>query len=306
MEAKAAGAPLRLTAERTVLRKTETQLVVKVVNAESNEQTLIVISPNAQFDERVVDEVLACPSWTRTVSSSGAEYSYFAVGPVASQASVKVEIISPAKDAVIARYAPQLRRLQVETPAEYRNKLIPPVAEWIGNIVAGTHEVDRTLLRTDAFVVQADFKWTTFPSREHNGAVYAQGIVFNLALKSLRDLDASHVPLLLEMKRAGLEQLRQKFQVEPDTVRVFFHCEHFAPPYIRKASENLLGVLCPNAPSFGQGTWHLKRPAAILAVAHAFLLVGQPHCRCWRGARAPRGRRCVSVDQGWCFAMAFG
>ena len=196
---------------------------------DADSKSIMIVTPTSNFSEAVAQEVLECPNWTRTVASSGAEYSYFGVGPLKSQSSVKVELISPASESVIARYAAAPRKIVLETCDEYAAKPIKPLADWIKNIINGTHEQDRTLLKSDEFILQADSKWTSFPSAE-NGSVYMQAIALADDLHSIRDLNSKHIPMLKEMKRAGLEVLNTKYNVDPETVRVFFH---YPPQFYR-------------------------------------------------------------------------
>lgn len=48
-------------------------------------------------------------------------------------------------------------------------------------------------------------------------------LFYNRSIRSIRDLDASHIPLLKEVLELGVEKISIDLEVPPSEIRVYFH-----------------------------------------------------------------------------------
>ena len=180
-------------------------------------------------------------------SYSGAEYAYYdasagLIGLIASprlRPAFAVEVIAPASDKQIARARPQPGVFVVETAALYRDVVEPfisgmdPAATaWIGNVLDLTKEKERVLYNdttpATGFLLNVDTKWKSHPTcvedaearrawKNHESVadLYCLAICHRPDIRSLRDLDASHLPLLRNILTQGTRTLADVYGVQP-------------------------------------------------------------------------------------------
>lgn len=171
--------------------------------------------------EEMVRRMAEQGEWVLTMQSGG-EYAYFEckVGGK----SWEVEVVDPAPGNVVARYSAKKKVIVRESGEEYRGKAKKEQPEWVRAIVEKRAEVDRVVARVEddrfGFVISADSKWKDFPNGEFP---YLQGFVQRPGLLTLRDLRGEDVEMLVEMKRRGIEYFVEHKDVDPKSVRVFFH-----------------------------------------------------------------------------------
>jgi len=143
---------------------------------------------------------------------------------------LQATLIHPATPAHFARFERAACSLVQETPHLYQTVSRPWIEaggshtiDWIVNILEGRSEVDRVVLRddspTEGFVLLPDLKWTG----EQINDLYCQALVMRRDLKCVRDLNESHIPLLKNIKEKGLKGLKERYGIEPDRVRTYFH-----------------------------------------------------------------------------------
>lgn len=143
-------------------------------------------------------------------------------------AELKVSIIYPATEKHINKYSAQEFFLIEETPEMYSNVTLPFLMneqftlDWVYNILEHKQEADRIIYEdldpTDGFMLLPDYKW--------NGQIeslYVQAIVMNRNIKSIRDLNATHLKMLKNIKTKGLENIKSKYGLKEDQVRAYFH-----------------------------------------------------------------------------------
>mmetsp|Transcript_18185 Transcript_18185/g.46562 ORF Transcript_18185/g.46562 Transcript_18185/m.46562 type:complete len:346 (+) Transcript_18185:46-1083(+) len=193
---------------------------------------------------------------TSLSSYSGAEYAYYnasagLAGLVASQAlrpAFAVEVIAPASEKQIARSRPQPGVFVVETAALYRDVvkpyidgLDPAATAWIGNLLNLSKERERMLYndtssRDTGFLLNVDTKWKSHPQcvedttarrkwRGHSSVkdLYCLAICHRTDIRSIRDLNASHLPLLRHILTQGTKTVCDVYGVAPHELRVFVH-----------------------------------------------------------------------------------
>ena len=193
---------------------------------------------------------------TALASYSGAEYAYYdgAAGPFALAADRRlrpryaIEVIAPASEKQIARSRPQPGVFVVETPALYRDVVKPYVdgldpraTAWIGHVLDLSKERERVLYNdasdpATGFLLNVDTKWKTHPPcvedpsaragwRGHPSVedLYCLAICHRTDVRSLRDLDASHLPLLRHILATGTRVVCDTYGVAAHQLRVFVH-----------------------------------------------------------------------------------
>jgi m7GpppX diphosphatase len=110
----------------------------------------------------------------------------------------------------------------IETPEMYQ-KLYPKITKqdlsWIDNIIEGKTETENILYSDEDFIFLPDLKW----DRKDMQSLYYLAIVKNKSLKSIRDLNQTHLPLLKKIRSIALELLDQKFSISGDQLRIYFH-----------------------------------------------------------------------------------
>lgn len=94
--------------------------------------------------------------------------------------------------------------------------------DWVYNILEHKQEADRIIYEdldpSDGFILLPDYKW--------NGQIeslYVQAIVMNRSIKSIRDLNATHLQMLKNIKTKGLQNIKSKYGLEESQVRAYFH-----------------------------------------------------------------------------------
>lgn len=94
--------------------------------------------------------------------------------------------------------------------------------DWVYNILEHKKEADKILYEDSdpetGFIILPDYKW--------NGQIetmYIQAIVMNRTIKSIRELNSSHLPLLEKIKAKGFETVKTKYGLETEQIRAYFH-----------------------------------------------------------------------------------
>lgn len=141
---------------------------------------------------------------------------------------MKVSVTYPATEKHVQKYTVQEMFLIEETPEMYNTIVLPHLAkekftlDWVYNILEHKQEADKIIYEdldpTNGFILLPDYKW--------NGQVeslYVLSIVMHRDIKSLRDLNSSHLPMLENMKLKCLESIKTKYGLDPSQVRAFFH-----------------------------------------------------------------------------------
>uniref|UniRef100_W5M411 Decapping enzyme, scavenger n=1 Tax=Lepisosteus oculatus TaxID=7918 RepID=W5M411_LEPOC len=90
----------------------------------------------------------------------------------------------------------------------------PPISVWVYNILEKKAEADRIVYEDPdpdvGFVLLPDFKW----DQKQLDDLYLIAIVHRRDIRSLRDLTAAHLPLLLNIQQRG--QVREPRAAHPD------------------------------------------------------------------------------------------
>lgn len=91
------------------------------------------------------------------------------------------------------------------------------------NILEHKQEADRIVFedecRTNGFVILPDLKW----DGKTLETLYLIAIVHRHSLKSLRDLNETHLLLLKNIRDKGISVIREKYGVERSQLRIYLH-----------------------------------------------------------------------------------
>uniref|UniRef100_A0A0P4WE53 m7GpppX diphosphatase n=1 Tax=Scylla olivacea TaxID=85551 RepID=A0A0P4WE53_SCYOL len=95
--------------------------------------------------------------------------------------------------------------------------------QWIYNILDHKKEVDRIVFEDPdpdtGFILLPDLKWTG----EQMEDLYLQAIVRRRDITCLRELDASHLPLLKNLLEKGSAAIKEKYGIPAHKLRVYLH-----------------------------------------------------------------------------------
>ena len=141
----------------------------------------------------------------------------------------KINVIWPANQKHIEKYTAAPNYVINETPSLY-NFLTLPIVEsgsqapdWIENILDHKAETDRIIYEDfdpeSGFMLIPDFKWSTKSTDD----LYCLGLINQRGIKSIRDLNSNHLPLLRKMHHDAPKAIEAKFGLPASKIRMYFH-----------------------------------------------------------------------------------
>lgn len=96
-------------------------------------------------------------------------------------------------------------------------------SKWVFNILEHKTESERIIYEdpdtSNGFILLPDMKWD---SRVINN-LYALAICHRRGIRSIRDLDASHIPLLENIRDRSLQAIEDRFGIKRAQVRTYIH-----------------------------------------------------------------------------------
>ena len=139
------------------------------------------------------------------------------------QNKVNVELIYPATQKEIDKHRKMCFEIITETYDIYKNKTLAYInsldknhTKWIDNILYNNAE--EILIKTDDFVILKNYTTVDNPN-----LLDCLGLPFINNIRSLRDLNATHLPLLKKFYVDGKKLLGEKFNCKPTEIRAFIH-----------------------------------------------------------------------------------
>uniref|UniRef100_A0A6B2LF57 HIT domain-containing protein n=1 Tax=Arcella intermedia TaxID=1963864 RepID=A0A6B2LF57_9EUKA len=169
-------------------------------------------------------------------------YHFYKVECDPSLNSLKVKIIYPASQKDIKDFQRSTSICVRETPQIYMSIIKPYIqsipesrTKWIDNILAHHPASDQAkyiFYEDDEFVLVPDTKW----DRSNLNQLWCLAIVKDKNLKSIRDLNSSHLPLLKSIHQSSLTAIEKQYRLKRSEILVFvqylpsfFHLHiHFA------------------------------------------------------------------------------
>lgn len=142
---------------------------------------------------------------------------------------VKSTVIYPATDKHIEKYSICQKYLIRETPELYEKITLPYLTEsqfsldWVYNILEHKQERERIVFEDDdaetGFILLPDLKW----DGRNVENLYLLGIIRKHNIKSLRDLNGSHLNLLKKLRQSAKKAILERYGVNPNQLRMYFH-----------------------------------------------------------------------------------
>ncbi|KAH7098109.1 mRNA decapping enzyme [Auriculariales sp. MPI-PUGE-AT-0066] len=155
--------------------------------------------------------------------------------PHESHPDVKINLIFPATATHIAKYSRQKLLVVRETPALFERIVRPYInafpasrTEWVRNILSHEKEAHKILYEDPSdesgFLIMPDMKWDLRTS----SALYLMALIRNPSIACLRDLRASHIPLLQNVRREAKRVAKERWDIPENGLRMFIH---YQPSY---------------------------------------------------------------------------
>ncbi|MPC17645.1 m7GpppX diphosphatase-like [Portunus trituberculatus] len=180
------------------------------------------------FNAQKLGDILSSGTTLKTLFQNDIYYNKTALVPPDLN-EMKATVIYPAEKKHILRYEKQPSSFIQETPRLFREvtkRFIETSSfskEWIYNILDHKKEVDRIVFEDPdpdiGFILVPDLKWTG----EQMEDLYLQAIVRRRDITCLRELDASHLPLLRNVLEKGSTAIKEKYGIPAHKLRVYLH-----------------------------------------------------------------------------------
>ena len=110
---------------------------------------------------------------------------------------------------------------------------------WIYNIIDGISEQESILYRDDKCIVFINYFW----DGKDIDKLQLLCMPIDRKLRCIRSLDTSHVSLLEHMKSVSLQVIREKYGLDEEYIRMYFHYEpstyHLHIHFVNTASNQL-------------------------------------------------------------------
>ncbi|XP_069038682.1 m7GpppX diphosphatase [Lepisosteus oculatus] len=161
-------------------------------------------------------------------------YSTYYLRPPAHLSEIKTTVVCPATTKHVKKYLQQELFLIEESGEDYRRITCPYIlsqsfsVQWVYNILEKKAEADRIVYEDPdpdvGFVLLPDFKW----DQKQLDDLYLIAIVHRRDIRSLRDLTAAHLPLLLNIQQRGQAAILKSYGIAGNKLRVYLH---YVPTY---------------------------------------------------------------------------
>ncbi|XP_030374012.1 m7GpppX diphosphatase [Scaptodrosophila lebanonensis] len=149
--------------------------------------------------------------------------------PASELCGVKCTVIYPATEKHIEKYSICHKYVICETPDLYETVTLPYIEEsqfsldWVYNILEHKQEQERIVYEDNdpetGFILLPDLKW----DGRNVENLYLLGIVHKHGIKSLRDLNESHLPLLRNLRDRSAKVISKRYGYHSTQLRMYFH-----------------------------------------------------------------------------------
>ncbi|XP_061396980.1 m7GpppX diphosphatase [Musca vetustissima] len=156
-------------------------------------------------------------------------YGSYQCTPPAELNGVKATVVYPATEKHIEKYSICQKYLINETPEYYKDITLPYITssqfslEWVYNILEHKQETERIIYedsdKETGFILLPDLKW----DGRNVENLYVLAITHKHDIKSIRDLNASHLPLLRNIRNRTSEAVEKRYGLAASQLRMYFH-----------------------------------------------------------------------------------
>jgi hypothetical protein len=91
--------------------------------------------------------------------------------------------------------------------------------QWVYNILDGNAEQDKILYRDDKIIIIPNYSW----NGKNNQKMHLLTFPTDKNLKSIRDLNGSHIELLKHCKNKTFEVIKNTYGFDKDIIKTFLH-----------------------------------------------------------------------------------
>lgn len=137
------------------------------------------------------------------------------------------ELIYPATDKIILKNTSLPMHIIEEDKQTYQQITLPWIQknpasdlEWLTSILEGKAEQENHILKRPDWILTKDYKQDSIGQKE---GFHYLALFFDRSLRSIRDLNEKHVPLLEEVLKLGRETIAKEIDVKQSEIRVYFH-----------------------------------------------------------------------------------
>jgi m7GpppX diphosphatase len=92
---------------------------------------------------------------------------------------------------------------------------------WIYNIIDGISEQESILYRDELCIIIPTYTWDC----KNIEKMHILCLPTDITLRSIRSLNASHIPLLEHMKKVSLNIIKHNYDINEHYIKMFFHYE---------------------------------------------------------------------------------
>lgn len=137
----------------------------------------------------------------------------------------EISITWPAEPSEFNKFLKKDTQIAYETAQDYKlleSKINQNDCDWIEELFNKINNGDKSeddLYHDDKFAFQPDIKW----DKQNINNIYCLAILRDNSLRSIRDLRSKHIALLLYIHDRGLKVMIDKYGIDPQTIRVYFH-----------------------------------------------------------------------------------
>lgn len=202
--------------------------------ADVDEKNAVVLLEKLPFDNDSVAEALTADDGKTEETLKNDIYSTYKVFSSKAVPDCKATMIYPATERHISKYSDHEAFIVRETPHLYHSITQPCLQssafdiQWVYNILEKKSESDRIVFEDPdpeiGFILLPDMKW----NRSDVNALYLVAIVHRHNISSLRDLRASHLPLLNNILEKGTAEIHRQFGIPSHKLRIYLH---YLPSY---------------------------------------------------------------------------
>jgi len=221
------------TFKRILSESTERKTVFVEASVNDSDDPAILIMEKLPFAEASVKGILSDKSSVGQEFSNDI-YGQYSVKPDPLHNTVKANVIHPATQKHIAKYLSSKGYLVEESPLLYQAVTLPFLEkeqftlDWVYNVLEHKKEVERIIYedpdRDVGFILAPDFKW----SGKQVEDLYCLAIIHKRGIKSIRDLNTTHLPMLKNILSGSMTAIKEKYGLEESQIRAYLH---YQPSY---------------------------------------------------------------------------
>ena len=136
-------------------------------------------------------------------------------------AQIDGELILCLDNNLVHRFEKKIVRESYEDYLRYIAKRDPKKDRWIYNIIEGTSEQETILYKDEMCIVIPTYMWDC----KNVEKLHILCMPTDVTLRCIRSLNSSHLRLLDHMKRKTIEVIKNKYELDEQYLKMFFHYE---------------------------------------------------------------------------------